>query len=75
MYVVDQQQRPVQAIRSSITLVKENFGYTLLVMLLGGAVAAAGTLVCLVGMLVSVPVAMLVHTYAYRYFSHGTISP
>ncbi|MDX6276979.1 MAG: hypothetical protein QOJ72_1107, partial [Nocardioidaceae bacterium] len=75
VYVVDQQQRPVQAIRSSISLVKANFAHTLLVMVLSGAVAVAGAFVCLVGLLVSVPVALLVHTYAYRFFSGGTIAP
>lgn len=74
-YVIDHGQTPVQAIRSSVSLVKDNFGHALLVMVLGGLVAVAGVFACLVGMLVTTPVAMLVHTYAYRFFSHGTIAP
>jgi uncharacterized membrane protein len=73
-FVVDHGQSPVPAIRSSVNLVKENFGNTLLVIVLGGAVATAGLFVCIVGLLVSAPLAMLVHVYTYRFFSHGTIA-
>ncbi|MCW2749793.1 MAG: hypothetical protein JWR83_903 [Aeromicrobium sp.] len=74
-YVIDQGQRPVQAIRSSFSLAKDNFGNTLLVLVLSGLVAGAGVVVCFVGLLVSAPVAMLMHVYAYRFFSHGTLAP
>jgi len=75
LFVLDHGQKPVDAIKSSFALVKTNFGPALGVTLLAGLVGGAGVLVCLVGALVSMPVAMLVHVYAYRFFSGGTIAP
>lgn len=72
--VIDKGQSPVAALRSSFALVRTNFWPIVGVTLLAGLVAGGGFLVCLVGALVSLPVAMLVHVYVYRFVSGGPIS-
>lgn len=73
-FVLDRGQKPVEALKSSFALVKANFGPVLGATLLGGLVAGAGVLVCVVGALVTLPIGMLVHIYAYRFVSGSTIS-
>ncbi len=43
-------------------------------LLLAGLIGGVGGVACFVGILVSAPVAMLIHVYAYRFFSAGPIA-
>jgi uncharacterized membrane protein len=74
-FVLDNQQGPIAAIKSSFALVKANFGNALVAILLAGLVATGGFVACLVGVIFTVPFAMLVHVYTYRFLSGGTIAP
>jgi uncharacterized membrane protein len=74
-FVIDHRQGPIAAIKSSFALVKANFGNALVAMLLAGLVASAGAIACFFGLIVTVPFAMLVHVYTYRFLSGGTIAP
>ncbi|MEO6472847.1 MAG: hypothetical protein ABIR57_12750 [Aeromicrobium sp.] len=64
---------PVASIEESFRLVKPNFWNAVLVAVVTGVIATVGMFACLIGILVSAPVAMLIHIYAYRYFSGGRI--
>jgi uncharacterized membrane protein len=74
-FVIDQRQGPVAAVKSSFALVKNNFGNALVAVLLAGLVASGGVIACLVGTIFTVPFAMLVHVYTYRFLSGGTVAP
>lgn len=74
-FLLDSRQGPIAAIKSSFALVKNNFGNSLVAVLLAGLVGSAGALACLVGMIFTAPFAMLVHVYTYRFLSGGRIAP
>lgn len=74
IFVIDRGEKPIEALKSSFTLVKSNFGSVVLASILGGVFAGVGILVCIVGALVTIPVGMLIHVYTYRFVSGGAIS-
>jgi len=74
-FALDHRQGPFMAIKSSFALVKANFGNALVAMLLAGLVATGGAIACIVGMVFTVPFAILVHVYTYRFLSGGTVTP
>lgn len=74
-FVVDQDQDAISAIKSSFRAISSNWGT-----LLGLAVTlfflnVLGTLLCLVGLLVTVPVSIIASTYAYRVTVRGAVAP
>ncbi len=66
LIALDKGAGPVDAIRRSIELVRDNLGQVLLILLLSYAVYYVGSLACYVGLLVSIPVALVMVTYSYR---------
>ncbi|WP_143340523.1 hypothetical protein [Demequina sp. NBRC 110057] len=66
LYVIDKSQGPVDAIKSSFALVNRNLASVVLLYL--GVVLAMfiGYLLCGIGIIVAMPVAMLATTYMYR---------
>ncbi|MEJ5255891.1 MAG: hypothetical protein WHS89_11115 [Acidimicrobiales bacterium] len=65
-YVLDKSQSPVDAIKSSFNLVKDNFG-TVIVFLLAVLVANwLGAFLCYVGLIVTMPVTAIATAYFYR---------
>ncbi len=73
--IVDRNLAPIDGIKEAWRLTKANFGQVALVGLLVAALLFAGLLACGVGVLVAMPVAYLVVTYAYRKLSGGTVAP
>lgn len=65
-FVIDRGLAPVEAIKASVELVKNNLADTVVWYIVGGLIAAAGALVCLVGMLVSLPVVLIGTAYTYK---------
>ena len=74
LFFYDRNLAPVDAIKASFTLFKENLGPALLTVLLGGLVASAGALLCLVGIIVSAPVAQLFIVHQYRSMTGGQVA-
>ncbi|CAJ1580416.1 hypothetical protein [[Mycobacterium] wendilense] len=73
--LLDRNLRPVDAMKFSFELVKNNFGTVLLVWLLTILLAIVGVLLCFVGLLVAAPVIMLLEVYTYRRLSGGEVAP
>jgi uncharacterized membrane protein len=73
--IVDRNESPIDAIKHSIDITKNNFVQVLLIWLVAGVIAVVGALVCLVGLLVAIPVSALFLVYAYRYLTNGHIAP
>jgi len=74
-FLLDHGQGPIAALKSSFSLVKNNFGNALVATLLAGLVMSGGAAVCLVGMVFSVPFGTLVLVYTYRFLSGGRVAP
>jgi len=64
----------VQAIRTSVNLQVRDLGTGVLVYLVVALVSWVGTLVCGIGVLVSLPVGALLTVYAYRRLTGGRLA-
>ncbi|MGO4612912.1 hypothetical protein AB4305_02110 [Nocardia sp. 2YAB30] len=73
-YVVDQDQGPFEALKSSVTLVVANIWPVLLLAFAVLVVTFLGLLLCGLGLLVAGPVAAIAVTYTYRALTGGTVS-
>jgi uncharacterized membrane protein len=65
-FVIDKGMAPVEAIKASITLVKDNLGNALIWAIVGYLVAGAGAIACGVGVLVTYPLVMIGTAYTYK---------
>ncbi|WP_216914642.1 hypothetical protein [Nocardia noduli] len=74
-FVVDQDQGPFSAIKSSAVLVVSNLGQTLLLALAVAVITLVGTLLCGLGLLVAGPVSVIAVTFAYRGLTGGVVAP
>ncbi len=73
--VVDRNLSPIDAIKHSFEIAKNNTGPVLLVWLLFELIVFVGALLCGVGLLVAVPVAALLQVYAWRRLTGGQLAP
>ena len=73
--VVDRNLSPVDAIKTSFDIAKNNVGPVILVWLLTALIVFVGALLFGVGLLVAMPVAALLHVYAFRRLSGGQVAP
>lgn len=73
-FFYDKGLAPVDAVKASFSLFKDNLGPAILTVLLGGLIASAGVLLCFVGVLVSAPIAQLFIVHQYRSITGGRIA-
>ena len=73
--VVDRNHSPVDAVKASFDIAKNNFGPVFLVWLVSALLVLVGAVVCGVGLLVAMPVAALLHVYAWRRLTGGQLAP
>lgn len=73
--IVDRNLSPIDGIKASIQIVKQNFGQVLLAWLTSVAIMLVGALLCGVGLLVAAPVTYLFIVYTYRKLSGGSVAP
>ncbi|WP_026356993.1 membrane protein [Mycobacterium sp. 141] len=73
--VLDRNQSGIEGLSTSFNIAKANFGPVALTWLVTILVMIVGALVCLVGLLVASPVAMLITVYAFRRLSGGQVAP
>ncbi len=74
-FVVDRSLSPVDAIKASIATARANIGSALIAWLVVYAIVLVGELLCGVGLLAAMPVALLVQVYTYRKLSGGQVVP
>ncbi|WP_372734277.1 hypothetical protein [Nocardioides sp.] len=65
-FVIDKGLSPVDAIKASVDLVRNRITDTLIWYIVGGLVAGAGAIACGVGLLVTLPIALLGGAYTYK---------
>lgn len=72
---LDKGMSPVEAITTSLNWVKDNMGQVFLILLVSWVVYIAGALLCGVGLLVSIPVALVAIIYSYRALTNEPVVP
>lgn len=72
--LLDRNLAPIDAIKTSFNVVKENFGAALLTWLVMLVIAIVGALLCGVGLLVAIPLVILIEVYAFRKLSGGQVA-
>lgn len=65
-FVIDKRLPAVEAIRASVDLINRNLGAMVVLLIAGYVANAIGTMLCGVGLIVSIPVVIIANTYAYR---------
>ena len=65
-FVVDKNMSPVDAIKASFELVKDNIGAVIVFLILGWLVTLAGFIACIVGLVVAMPVVTIATGYMYK---------
>lgn len=74
LFVVDQNQSPVDAIKSSFSLVMANLGSSLLLALLAFVIILIGAFLCGLGLFVAYPVVSIAVAYAYKRFQNMPVA-
>ena len=75
LFVVDKRQSPIDALKSSFALVNKNLG-TVIVLYLATLLAyLVGAILCGVGLLAAVPVAIIATTFMYRRLLGEPVAP
>jgi uncharacterized membrane protein len=72
---LDKGMEPIEAIKTSINWVKDNFGQVFVILLVSYIVYLVGACFCGVGLLVSVPVALVAIIYSYRALNNEPVVP
>ncbi|SEH67722.1 Uncharacterized membrane protein [Mycolicibacterium rutilum] len=72
--LLDRNLSPIDAIKASFDIAKNNFGQVLLTFIVVVAVFIVGLLLCGVGLLVAFPLMTLIEVYAYRKLSGGQVA-
>jgi uncharacterized membrane protein len=73
--IVDRNASPIDAIKQSIEIAKNNIGPVILTWLVVGVIAVVGALLCGIGLIVAIPVAGLFLVCAYRKLTNGHVAP
>ena len=66
LFIMDKDLEPIESIKASVQFVLANVLPLLLVYLICGVIIFIGAILCGVGLLVAIPVAVLVQVFAYR---------
>ena len=74
-FVVDRNLAPIEAIKASVSFVTGNLGPTILYYLLGVLVVIAGAILCGVGLLAAVPIAVIGAAYTFRRLQGQQVTP
>ena len=74
-FVMDKGLAPIEAIKASVNLVKDNLGTTIVWYIVGGLVAGAGAIACGVGLLVTIPIFLLGTAYTYKHLTGQPVAP
>jgi uncharacterized membrane protein len=72
--VIDRNLSAVDGLKASYEVVKANFVQVLLVWLSLAAITTVGALLCGIGLIVALPVAMLLQVYAWRRLTGGQVA-
>ena len=73
-FVIDRDQDAITAIKSSVAMVKDNFGPLILFFLASLAAYIVGACLCGVGLLVAIPVVVIAQAYTFRTLNNDPVT-
>jgi uncharacterized membrane protein len=73
-FVIDRDQDAITAIKSSVAMVKDNFGPLILFFLASVAAYIVGACLCGVGLLVAIPVVVIAQAYTFRTLNNDPVT-
>jgi len=73
-FLLDKGLAPMDAIKASVNLVKDNLGNAIIWYIVGGIVGGAGAILCGVGLLFTLPIALIGTAYTYKKFTAQPIA-
>jgi uncharacterized membrane protein len=65
-FVMDKDMAPMDAVRASWELTTKNLGSTVVWYIVGGLIAVAGLIACLIGVIATIPIYLLGTAYTYK---------
>ncbi|WP_018158092.1 hypothetical protein [Demetria terragena] len=74
-FVIDKGMSPIDAIKASVSLVKNNLGSVVIFALLSLVAFIVGALLCGIGLLVAYPVVYIGMAYTYRHLQGEPVAP
>jgi uncharacterized membrane protein len=74
-FATDRALPPIDALKASVSTVRSHIGETLISFVVQGVLVAVGLFACVVGVLVTGPLALLIQVYTYRRLSGGPVAP
>jgi uncharacterized membrane protein len=74
-FATDRGLSPIDALKASFATVRANAGSTLLSLVVQFLLLLIGAIICGLGLLVTVPLALLIQVYTYRRLAGGPIAP
>lgn len=74
-FVIDRNLSPVDAIKASIDMTRNNLGPAILWYLLAYVVILVGTILCYVGLLAAIPIALVGTAYTYKKLNGAPVAP
>ena len=74
-FVIDKGMAPVDAIKASFELTTKNLGNTVIWYIVGGIVAVAGVIACVVGLVVTIPLVIIGTAFTYRSLTGQPVAP
>lgn len=75
VFIVDRNLSAIDGIKASIAVAKANFLQVFLTWLIFNVLISIGSFVCYIGLIVTVPLAVLYMVYAYRTLTGGYVAP
>jgi uncharacterized membrane protein len=73
-FVLDKGEGPTQALASSLNLVKNNLGTTILLLVVAAVLGFVGALACGIGLLVTIPMAQIMVAYGYKRLTNQQVA-
>lgn len=73
--VIDQGMPAIEALKTSYAMAMSNIGQAILAVIVLGLVSAVGVIICGIGSLVTVPLALIGGAYAYLFFRNEPVAP
>jgi uncharacterized membrane protein len=73
--LLDRNLSPIDAVRASFDIVKDNIGNTIVAYLVMAVIVLVGAILCGIGLIVAGPVAALFEVYTYRRLTGGQVAP
>ncbi|GEP38658.1 hypothetical protein NPS01_23210 [Nocardioides psychrotolerans] len=74
-FLLDKDMEPMDAIKASVTFVKDNLGSALVWSIVSYVIILVGAILCGVGLIVAIPVSLIGTAYTYKHLTGQPVAP